>query len=931
MSPLSTADLPARLLVAGVDLPPIEYALAAVVLGGAATALAFVVAERFELGTPAEETPGDWEDDIIPESNTDSGAEEAAREQTGVESPSIESLSEVQQTQLAPENLIEDPDNYTYIRTGKDTYIRSFFVSGWPDAMGDGQLQELFAQAGYVVDGGLWSDPVDSKLARDRLKGKIEELQADVQLARSDGNTVEAEDIETELRQYRGMRNTIRDTSAELFDTAMYFSVVAESESQLDRRCTEIDDILISNGFEITPFRKRQQETHRSVSPILTDEVGQQQAMMSAAIGGLMPWSSGTLIQESGVPIGEHAENGSPIIYDRFEHDRGYNWLTIGNIGAGKSFSTKLHFLRRRMYDPDTIIVMLDPLEGFAGLASALDSRHVMVGGRTGLNPLEIKRVPQEILDTNPELDPGKAKLKDLKSFFESFFQLRDEQLGERWDTLSRAIKLAYEEVGISLDDPSTHDRPNPTIQDHLVPILLDMIVNEEDNSILNDIVDDGDNHDLGDVFEQAKQVTDRERKRAIDLLLSMEAFLEGNALSNLGGKSDFQMGDESSLYIDLQQQEGRGSLGLMMNLLFSSVYERAKQTDKKVIFAIDEARYIMRDKSALEFLEQAVRHSRHYDLSIQFITQTVDEFFQHPESEAIADQCDHKLFFHTEGVDETVADKVGMNEIQARFVRNATPGDEETGYSEACFQVADDGWYPVHIRAMDREAAIVDLDPTTDIEEALPGMHDEDELPARVKQLREYLQSQRAASVTEQRQQQTASPAVPEREVPVGDDDVQKRVDREALNAATTSIEDVLVSHIDADIDAVAGNEPPASNDDTPPEEAPDQPPAENQSRHTDDADRPPETVSWAGLTSEAVEATLYEHGIYTADAVLDEVATLHSIDAVESDAIDTLIEFATAATGRDPPQSQNGSAPTNTPDNEPAGDTTDQEGSDG
>jgi len=64
-----------------------------------------------------------------------------------------------------------------------------------------------------------------------------------------------------------------------------------------------------------------------------------------------------------------------------------------------------------------------------------------------------------------------------------------------------------------------------------------------------------------------------------------------------------------------------------MMQVLFNAVYERAKGTDKRVIFAIDEAHYLLNDSASLGYLETAVRHSRHYDLSLQFITQTSGEF----------------------------------------------------------------------------------------------------------------------------------------------------------------------------------------------------------------------------------------------------------------------------------------------------------------
>ena len=67
-------------------------------------------------------------------------------------------------------------------------------------------------------------------------------------------------------------------------------------------------------------------------------------------------------------------------------------------------------------------------------------------------------------------------------------------------------------------------------------------------------------------------------------------------------------------------------------------------------MFYIDEARYIMQDAASLAFLETVFRHHRHHDLSIRLVTQTVDEFFEHAESEAILDQCAVKQFHRWTG-----------------------------------------------------------------------------------------------------------------------------------------------------------------------------------------------------------------------------------------------------------------------------------------
>jgi len=103
-----------------------------------------------------------------------------------------------------------------------------------------------------------------------------------------------------------------------------------------------------------------------------------------------------------------------------------------------------------------------------------------------------------------------------------------------------------------------------------------------------------------------------------------------------------------------------------------------AKNTENKVILVIDEARYLMKNSANLKFLEQAVRHSRHYDLSIHFITQTVEEFYQHAEAEAILDNCSMMQLCQLSSLNSDLAsDALGLNGNQINYVKNAQAGDE--------------------------------------------------------------------------------------------------------------------------------------------------------------------------------------------------------------------------------------------------------------
>jgi hypothetical protein len=146
-----------------------------------------------------------------------------------------------------------------------------------------------------------------------------------------------------------------------------------------------------------------------------------------------------------------------------------------------------------------------------------------------------------------------------------------------------------------------------------------------------------------------------------------------------------------------------------MMQVLFKAVYERAKTTDKRVVFVIDEAHYLMGDSTSLAFLETAVRHSRHYDLSIQFISQTGGEFALTPEARTIASLCSITLIHRVAEEAGKLADWFDLSEREVNWVRTAKAGNEEDGYSEALLGIDEEGWFPLRIRASPFESAVID------------------------------------------------------------------------------------------------------------------------------------------------------------------------------------------------------------------------------
>ena len=229
---------------------------------------------------------------------------------------------------------------------------------------------------------------------------------------------------------------------------------------------------------------------------------------------------------------------------------------------------------------------------------------------------------------------------------------------------------------------------------------------------VLEELVDAPDSFTLRTEAEAEKLHAD-----ATWLIDQLRPFAPDGQFAHLGRHSEVDFAAEDLIYLDLAQQEGRvgGRTSLVMQLLISLVYERAKQTDREVVFVIDEARYVLRDAENLAFLETIFRLHRHHDLSIQLVTQTVDEFFERSEAEMVLDQCAIKQFHRLDGMDDHWATEFGLNDAQKRFVQEAVPGNEELGYAEALVGV-DGEWRGIEVRALEAEKKVIEGNAQSDI-----------------------------------------------------------------------------------------------------------------------------------------------------------------------------------------------------------------------
>ncbi|MCG1007511.1 VirB4 family type IV secretion system protein [Halorubrum lacusprofundi] len=583
-----------------------------------------------------------------------------------------------------------------------EQWTTTLYIANYADYPNDGYLSDLFEMTDVQFDLTAHITPKNQERARNELQDIADDLQVDADLEQSIRSAYLQERANEAAATYKAVEN-----GANVFDQGMFITVRADEKDDLRDAVQTVKSALRDDPANLTPKTAicRQDLALQSAAPIGDNEFGRTSIALGGAVGALLSSPhNATILEEGGVEFGIHKDNQSPVVIDPFARDNGYAMFTVGDTGSGKSFSSKQNFIRSIEQSKDRIGIILEPLNNWAGVSEALDAKRITVGGTLGLNPLEIRETPEHVQRAMGEdASPFNEKLDDAMSFLTNFFALRGISLGDRRTTLELALKRAYKRQGIT-DDISTHSNPSPTIRD-MMDVFEDMVDDPEEFVVRSD-------EEAGKIKEDATWLLDQ-----------LRPFEDDGRHANLGQESDFDIRDEKVIYLDLAQQEGSvdSSTALTMQLLISLVYERAKVSEKEVVFYIDEARYIMQDAASLAFLETVFRHHRHHDLSIRLVTQTVDEFFEHAESEAILDQCAVKQFHRLDGMDKAWADEFGLNYAQMRFVQDAVPGNEDAGFSEALVGV-DGEWRGIKVKAMPKEKQVIDFEPTEQRRASLPG-----------------------------------------------------------------------------------------------------------------------------------------------------------------------------------------------------------------
>lgn len=644
------------------------------------------------------------------------------------EGRTVQDISEKQNAIMAPHSIERDTRSP---RLGEQ-YVKTLYLSETPGPDGipyDGFLCKLFETTDVEFDVAAHVHPKHQPTARNSLRDHADNLSLDA----DDEQSSRAGYLAKRAAQARATQNAA-EGGTRVFDLGLYITVRADTRDELQEAAERVRDVLTDYPANAKPktLIGRQDKAVQTVAPLGPDELAYTDrkhyhhvAMAGGVAAMLVSPTHPTLFEENGIEMGVHKNTQTPLIIDPFARENGYAQFIIAMQGSGKSYKGKVALTRLLRDRDDVRGVVLEPMGNWAGVAEAMQAstddsitaEHIIIGGDTKLNPLEIKPVtPEDAKAIGRDYDPRADKIDTALSMLRNYLSMRgypQEVIAKRSVRLENAIEDAFSAAGIKdASDVILPAEEEPTWDPPTMTDVLDALEARATNP------------------EQYVTRTEGEAERIkehAEWLLDQLGPFENGRYQNLGGQSEFDIGDADLIYLDLGQAEGNMSDkdAFVMQLLITKVYEEAKETDDKVVFPMDEFRYILQTATSLDFMGMLFRHHRHYEISPWIITQTVKEFLRHedPEADAILRSCTVKQFHRLEEMNAEIANEFGLNAAQARFVaEEAEPGSEGEAFSD-CLIGVDGEWRKTEFRALPGEHRVAEYDPRKHRPIALPGI----------------------------------------------------------------------------------------------------------------------------------------------------------------------------------------------------------------
>lgn len=453
---------------------------------------------------------------------------------------------------------------------------RTFFVLTYPQYIETNWLSPII-NYDVNLDVAMHIYPVDSAEIMRVLRRKVNEMESALRY-NSEKGAVRDPELEVAYQDAEELRDNLQRGNEKFFHVAMYFTIYAKNEEDLDTLTGHIETVLGGQLIYTKPALLQMEQGFNTTLPLALDELHIVRNLTSSSVATSFPFTSVDLTTGRGVLYGINRHNNSLILFDRFELENA-NMVVFAKSGAGKSYAIKLEILRSLMMGTDAIII--DPENEYESLATAVG------GGYVSISLNSDKRVnPFDLPDLGDKADGEKV----LRSAIITLLGLMNLMLGkltpEEDAIMDEAIRATYAARDIT-SDLKTQKNPAPTMSD-----LENVLNNMTGAASLSQRLSKYTTGTFGGVFNQPTNF-DLDKGLVVFSIRDLE-----DSLRPIG-----------------------------MYVILNYIWNKIRFDIKKRMMVIDEAWIMMQFEDSAKFVYSIAKRARKYYLGLTTITQDVEDF----------------------------------------------------------------------------------------------------------------------------------------------------------------------------------------------------------------------------------------------------------------------------------------------------------------
>lgn len=524
---------------------------------------------------------------------------------------------------IAPQEIHVD---FNTLKIG-NLYYRTLFVGGYPRFVSANWLSPLI-NFDHSLNISMFIYPVESKSTLDDLRRKIAEMEAEISTDLQRGRIIDPS-TQAKLEDALQLQQQLVKGEERFFQFALYVTVTADSEENLDQISKQVSSTLGSLLISTTPALMQQAEGFKTTIPTAMDHLGVTRNMDTTSLATTFPFTSSELTSNEGILYGINEHNGSLVIFDRFSLENA-NSVVFAKAGAGKSFMVKLEILRSLMFGTEVIII--DPENEYKTLSDAVGGEYInfSFNSKNRINPFDLS----SLTETS---DENELNLKILS--LHSLFKVVMGQLSPSEEAiLDRALVATYKAKGIT-PDPGTQKKTPPLMED-----LYKALIGMED--------------------AMSRSLADR-----------IEKFVKGSFAGIIDQPSNVELNNPFTVFSVRDLEDSLKPIAIF--IILDYIWTKMRRDVKKRLLIVDEAWYLMRSPDSAAFLYGIAKRARKYFLGLTTITQDVEDFLNTDFGKAIVTNSSIQfLMKQSPAAIDKVADVFYLSEGEKHLLLSAEVGE---------------------------------------------------------------------------------------------------------------------------------------------------------------------------------------------------------------------------------------------------------------